>query len=173
MEVDSSIAEFDVGTIAVVGRSGAKGGSMFKSILVPIDVAHRSSWESAVPQAIELAADNGVVTVITVVRDLKAAFEGVHFPFQVELMISGARDKLVDIVSAYRESDVTMTEEIRFGSIGHEILSAAREQRADLIVMASHRPEMKDYLIGPNAAYVAQHVFCSVLVLRLAESPTG
>ena len=63
MEVASSIAESDVGAIAVVDRPGAKGGSMFKSILVPIDVAHRSSWESALPQAIELAAGNGIVTV--------------------------------------------------------------------------------------------------------------
>jgi len=49
-------------------------------------------------------------------------------------------------------------------------LTTAHEQRADLIVMASHRPELKDYLIGPNAAYVAQHAFCSVLVLRAPET---
>jgi hypothetical protein len=29
---------------------------MFRSILVPIDIAHRSSWQFALPQAIELAA---------------------------------------------------------------------------------------------------------------------
>jgi nucleotide-binding universal stress UspA family protein len=37
------------------------------------------------------------------------------------------------------------------------------------ILMASHRPEVKDYLIGPNAAHVAQHADCSVLVLRRME----
>jgi len=143
---------------------------MFKAILVPIDVAHRSSWEHALPQAIELAATSaGVLTVITVVRDLKAAFEGVQFPFQADLMISAARDKLVEIVSAYRESNVTISEEVRFGSIGHEILTTAHERGADLIVMASHRPELRDYLIGPNAAHVAQHALCSVLVLRTPE----
>jgi universal stress protein F len=147
---------------------------MFKAILVPIDIAHRSSWEHALPQAIELAAaSGGIITVITVVRDLKAAFEGVQFPFQVELMMSSARDKLVEIVSAHRVSAVILNEEVRFGSIGHEILGTARERRADLIVMASHRPEMKDYFIGPNAAYVAQHAFCSVLVLRRPELPTA
>jgi len=143
---------------------------MFNAILVPIDIAQRSSWEHAVPQAIELAAAGiGNVTVITVVRDLKAAFEGVAFPFQAELMMSSARDKLLEIVSAYRASSVAVNEEVRFGSIGREILSAARERRTDLIVMASHRPEVKDYLIGPNAAYVAQHAHCSVLVLRPPE----
>jgi len=143
---------------------------MFKTILVPIDIAQRSSWEHAIPQAIELAAaSKGIVMVMTVVRDLKAAFEGVHFAFQAELMVSKARDKLAKIVSGYRDRNVVLNEEVRFGSIGREILETARQQKADLIVMASHRPEFMDYLIGPNAAYVAQHALCSVLVLRSSQ----
>jgi nucleotide-binding universal stress UspA family protein len=55
---------------------------------------------------------------------------------------------------------------VRQGSIYSEILSVAREQQVDLIVMASHRPEMKDYLIGTNAARVVRHAACSVLVVR-------
>jgi nucleotide-binding universal stress UspA family protein len=147
---------------------------MFRTILVPIDVEQRSSWEHAIPQAIELAAaGKASVTVATVVRDLKAAFEGAHFPFQIEMMMSAARDKLAEIVAAHRGQDVALNEEVRFGSIGREILAAARERKADLIVMASHRPEMKDYLIGPNAAYVAQHATCSVLVLRQPPIPAA
>ena len=37
---------------------------------------------------------------------------------------------------------------------------------AELIVMASHRPELRDYLIGPNAARVMRHADASVLVVR-------
>ena len=36
----------------------------------------------------------------------------------------------------------------------------------DLIIMASHRPELQDYLLGPNAARVVRHANCSVLVVR-------
>lgn len=143
---------------------------MFKNILVPIDIAQQGSWRRAIPQAIELAAaSNGVATIVTVVRDLKAAFEGAHFPLQVELMTSKACDRLTEIVAEYRDRKVALSEEVRFGSIGREILATARERKADLILMTSHRPEMKDYLIGPNAAYVAQHATCSVLVLRSAQ----
>lgn len=39
----------------------------------------------------------------------------------------------------------------------------------DFIVMQSHRPEMPDYLIGPNVAFVAMRAKCSVLVLRQPE----
>ena len=154
---------------ALISTAGAEQAEaeLFKSILVPIDIAQRSSWEGALPQAIELArASGGKVTVITVVRDIKAMLEGVQFPFQVEMMMSGARDKLTAIVSGYRAAKVVIEEEVRFGSISREILATAKERGADLILMASHRPEMKDYLIGPNAAHVAQHADCSVLVLR-------
>ena len=147
---------------------------MFKAILVPIDIAQPGSWEHAIPQAIELAVvGNGVVTIATVVKDLRAAFAGVHFEFQAELLVSRTKDKLAQIVSRYRDRKVILNEQVRFGSVGREILEAAREQKTDLIVMASHRPELKDYLIGPNAAYVAQHAFCSVLVLRSAQPAAG
>jgi len=140
---------------------------MFKSILIPIDIAHRSSWQFALPQAIELARNSGaVVTVITVVREMTSMFEGVYFQFQVEQLIEDARTKLSQIVSENPADGVSIRQEVRLGSIGHEILAAARAQGSDLIVMASHRPEMQDYLIGPNAAHVARHAECSVLILR-------
>ena len=52
------------------------------------------------------------------------------------------------------------------GTIYEEILRAAKECKADLIVMASHRPELQDYLLGPNAARVVRHANCSVMVIR-------
>lgn len=143
---------------------------MFKSIVVPIDIAQPSSWKSALPEAIELArASRGTIAVITVVRDIRAMLEGIHFPFQVEIMMSKSREKLAEIVSRYRDGGVALEEEVRFGSIGHEILTAARERKADLILMASHQPGLRDYLIGPNAAHIAHHADCSVLVLRRME----
>jgi nucleotide-binding universal stress UspA family protein len=93
-------------------------------------------------------------------------FEAVYFPFQIEQMIGEARNKLSGIMSAFQSDGIRINQEVRHGSIGHEILSAAKDHATDLILMASHRPEMRDYFIGPNAAYVAQHASCSVLVLR-------
>lgn len=140
---------------------------MFRSILVPVDIAHRSSWEHALPQAIELAAmANGTITVMTVIRDLKLVFEGVYFPFQLEKIVSDAHSRLKAIVSEYSSADTDISIEVRAGSIGGEIISVAKDRAVDLILMASHRPEMRDYLIGPNASHVAHHADCSVLVLR-------
>ena len=140
---------------------------MFKSILVPIDLTQESSWRFAIPEAIEMAkTGNAKLAIMTVVRDVKSIFEGIALPFQLERMIAEARRDLAGIVGKFRSDAVEIEQEVRFGSISREILAAAKGRSCDLIVMASHRPEVLDYLIGPNAAHVAQHAPCSVLVLR-------
>ena len=52
------------------------------------------------------------------------------------------------------------------GSVYHAILDTAKAIDADLIVMASHRPQMSDYLIGPNSSHVVRHAKIAVLVVR-------
>ncbi|SMF07970.1 Nucleotide-binding universal stress protein, UspA family [Tistlia consotensis] len=151
---------------------------MYRSIIVPVDIAQPSSWRFALPQALALAEPGGArVALVTVVRELKAMFEGVYFPFQLEQLAGDAERKLAAIAAeaggaapgtgaGTGAGGVEIAREVRFGSIGHEVLACAAERRADLIVMESHRPEMLDYLIGPNAAHVAQNAPCSVFVLR-------
>jgi nucleotide-binding universal stress UspA family protein len=46
----------------------------------------------------------------------------------------------------------------------------AEKAGADLVVVGSHRPAMKDYLLGTNAARVVRHARCSVLVARESET---
>ena len=144
---------------------------MFTSILVPIDLARPSSWRSALPHAIALAtAARGSVTVMTVIRDLTAMFEGVCLSFQLEAITTEARDRLEHIAAEHATETVPIGREVRTGRVGREIVTAAKDCAADLIVMASHRPQRRDYVIGANAGYVAQHADCSVLVLRHDES---
>ena len=52
------------------------------------------------------------------------------------------------------------------GSIYETILKMAKKSDADLIIVAAGRPELSDYLLGPNAARVVRHADASVLVVR-------
>ncbi|MCP3868497.1 MAG: universal stress protein [Gammaproteobacteria bacterium] len=51
-------------------------------------------------------------------------------------------------------------------SIYSDILADAERSGADLIVIASHQPELSDYLLGSNAAKVVRHAKCDVYVVR-------
>src|SRR5512143_2624147 len=101
---------------------------MFKSILVPIDIAHRSSWQFALPQAIELARAGGAtLTVMTVVRDVKAMLEGVHLGYQLEMLVTDAKGKVDGLVAYHRGEGEALTGGGRRGSFGHENRGVARD----------------------------------------------
>ncbi|ENT3205198.1 universal stress protein, partial [Salmonella enterica] len=46
------------------------------------------------------------------------------------------------------------------------ILEMAKKLPADMVIIASHRPDITTYLLGSNAAAVVRHAECSVLVVR-------
>lgn len=52
------------------------------------------------------------------------------------------------------------------GNAYEEILKTAEMGGAGLIVIGAHTPDLKDYLLGPNAARVVRHSNCSVYVVR-------
>lgn len=141
---------------------------MYSSILVPVDLAHESSWVDAIPEAMTMARASGMASlmVMTVVRQMSMMFEARYLNFQVEEALTEARNRLQHVVAGYADDSLPITAEVAFGPIGPQIVATARNHAVDLIVMAAHRPEMRDYLIGPNAAYVARHAPCSVLVMR-------
>lgn len=140
---------------------------MYSSILVPVDLAHESSWVDAIPEAITMArAGQASLMVMTVVRQMSMMFEARYLNFQVEEALTEARNRLQDVVARYADDRLPIMAEVGFGPIGPQIVATARNHAVDLIVMTAHRPEMRDYLIGPNAAYVARHARCSVLIMR-------
>jgi nucleotide-binding universal stress UspA family protein len=55
---------------------------------------------------------------------------------------------------------------IGFGTVYEEVLRVAQEVNVDLIILGASRPLAGKYLLGPNAARVARHAECSVLVVR-------
>ena len=141
---------------------------MFKSILVPIDIGHESSWSKIVPVAIQLAkADSSELHFINVVPDFGMSIVGSFFPEGHEKkMIEQAKEELAKIVSVLPLEGIDVHMHVAHGTIYEEVLSAAEKLKSDLIIVTAHRPELSDYLIGPNAARIVRHANQSVFVVR-------
>ncbi len=141
---------------------------MFKQILLPIDIGHESSWTETLPLAVGMCHDwDASLHVLTVVPDFGMSIVGQYFPDDFEKNV--ARDvlaRLKALVAAEVPDDVRVQHIVGEGNAYEVILKIAKKTGVDLIVMASYRPELKDYLLGPNAARVVRHADCSVLVHR-------
>ncbi|WP_136656908.1 universal stress protein [Nitratireductor sp. XY-223] len=143
------------------------GDGTFKSILLPIDLASEPSWKRPLNLALELAVGGAMLHVMTVVPDFGMSIVGSYFDEGFE---KNALDDVAKQLEAWTADHVPDGVDHRIhvahGTIYAEILRVADELQCDAIVMAAHRPELKDYLLGPNAARVMRHAGQSVLVVR-------
>ena len=141
---------------------------MYKKILLAVDLNEESSWRKALPVAVEYAQASGATLHVTaVVPDFGMAVVGGFFPDDFEEKAAAeVSQKLGLFCSEHVPDDVNVQHVVGRGTVYEEILRIAREIGSDLIVIGSHRPELKDYLLGPNAARVVRHADCSVLVVR-------
>ncbi len=141
---------------------------MYKNILFPVDVTEQTSWKIALPVVLELTeAFKPKLHVMTVVPQFGMSIVGQFFPSNVEdQLIKSATDALHKFTEEHIPTDVPIRHVITQGTVYESIIDTANRVEADLIIMAAHRPELKDYLLGPNAARVVRHSTRSVLVVR-------
>lgn len=141
---------------------------MYQNILLPVDLSKDPTQRKALEVAVNMASDTGAqLTVMTVVPDFGMTIVSGFFPegFEEKAM-KEAQARLHDYVKESVPDDIKVRHMVGHGTIYTEILRVAGEANIDLIVIASHRPELSDYLLGPNAARVVRHADCSVLVVR-------
>jgi len=139
---------------------------MYKEILLSIDLEDENSWRKALPTAVEYAKAFGSrIHVVTVVPEFGLVRQ--FFPNNYENQLKDTvKTKLHEFTADKIPDEIAVQHIIAHGTIYEEIKKAAEQINADLIIMASHRPELGDYLLGPNAARVVRHSKRSVLVVR-------
>lgn len=144
---------------------------MYKSILVPVDVSEDELTRQVIP-FVQAHAVNNIAKVhfLTVIPSfpyystLGLAYAA-EMPEQKELLLKAA-EKLNDIVKLFKLPEQKVQVHIVSGSPKDQILRLAEAIEADLIIIASHRPDITTYLLGSNAAAVVRHAKCPVLVVR-------
>lgn len=138
---------------------------MYSQILIAVDLDQPGSWAVALPEAAALARCNSArLTICSVVRDLKAALEAEWSPIGYREMLGLTKVRLAELASGVR--GIAVDVEVGTGTICGGILDVAERIRADLIVVASHVPGVKDHIWAGNAARVARRAECSVLIVR-------
>lgn len=141
---------------------------MFSRILLPVDLEEESSWKKAIPAVLALRETFGSeLHVLTITPEWPKGMYRLSLPPDFEhKFAASAADGLDTFLREHMPEGVPVTRHVKVGGVYRMILETASEVGADLIVMASHRPEMGDYLIGANASRVVRHAEVSVLVIR-------
>lgn len=141
---------------------------MLKAILLPVDLAAIEGSRRALEFAIQLARTNSsTIHVVSVLPNFGMSIVGSYFDKAFEKKaLADMETKIRAFCQAEIPGDVDARPHVAHGSIYDEIMRAAEKLDCDTIVMAAHRPELRDYLLGPNAARVVRHARQSVFVVR-------
>ncbi len=137
---------------------------MFNRIMVPVDLAHADKLDRALRSAADLAKLYGATIVYVGVA---AATPGsvAHTPEEF-------KSKMEAFAASHAESNGVATEAVALTShdpsvdLDPTLISAIDETGADLVVMASHIPNLTDYIWPSNGGTVAKRAKVSVMVVR-------
>jgi nucleotide-binding universal stress UspA family protein len=136
---------------------------MYKKIIVPVDVGALEKGEKILAKATALLDAGGEIVLLNILEDMPG-YLAIDLP--VDLMENALNENKAKLVQMKEKLGVAAKVEIRSGAAAREILAAAQEHEADLIIVASHTPDISNYFIGATADRVVRHAKGSVLVDR-------
>ncbi len=141
---------------------------MYKTVLLPIDLAHRESWEKALPTALEIAGNGGEVHLLGIVHEVGSAMVASFLPegFEVEAL-EKMKAGMDEFAADHAQNGTPIHVLVGHGHVPETILKVAAKIDADLIVMAGHSPtELTSMLVSSYAGKVVRNAPVSVMVVR-------
>ena len=117
---------------------------MFKTVLVPIDMAHVAEGKLNLDMAAQYANSGAKVILLNVVEEIPG-WAAAELPAD---LLENSREQIqTELKAIANSSGFKMDVEVRDGHSYKTILDVAKEKQADLIIIASHQPGLQDYLL--------------------------
>ena len=140
----------------------------YQRILAAVDLTDLVHAKQVLDVADRMAVlEVAPLEVLTVIPDFGMSVVSSFFPKDFEKMaLENARQGLQTMLDQAGHKAKSVTGHVAHGTVYDEISKAANALKADLIIMGAHRPELQDFLLGPNAARVVRHANQSVFIVR-------
>ncbi len=147
-------------------RAAMAGGGAFSRLLVAVDGSEPAG--RAVDAAVRLAGEVGGKVALVHVTPMEVAFSP-EFEFaETSLLVTRRRESAQLLQRAEGKVPPSLRAGViqKEGNAMHEIIAAAKEFKADLIVVGTHgRGAVAHLLLGSTAEAVVRHAHCPVLVI--------
>lgn len=137
---------------------------MYRRIMVPVDMAHPDQLEKALKTAADLARHYGAtVTYVGVTTETPGPVAHNPAEFAAKLAKFAARQAEAWGLAAEHHAIASHDPAV---DLNATLLKAAKATGADLIVMASHRPDIADWFWASHGGGVAADAPISVFLVR-------
>lgn len=138
---------------------------MYNSIVIAVALFNKGATSrSLIETANRLIGPEGSITLVHVLDEVPAYLATVVAREQLLEHRKALREQMESLAATAKAKTVDI--EIRGGRAADQIIACAADCNADLIMVASHKPDMSNYFIGSTASRVVRHSPVSVLVAR-------
>ena len=153
-------------------RVSAKKSARFhiRKILVPVDFSEHS--QKALRYALAFAGQFGAeVTLVHIVEQMVYPGDWMYPPLAATDFSTDKRAEMIQRLRALdAKSGVKTQHVVRMGRAWQEVIEIAREQKADMIILATHGyTGLKHALLGSVAEKIVRHAPCPVLSVHPEE----
>jgi universal stress protein A len=139
-------------------------------ILVPVDFSECA--QTALRYALGLATQfEAELTLAHVVEQIVYPGDWMYPPLALSDFATEKRDQVLDkMKSLVKDPEVNVRHVVRVGRAWQEVIELAKENKTDLIVLATHGyTGLKHVLLGSVAEKIIRHAPCPVLTVRPDE----
>lgn len=137
---------------------------MYAKIMVPIDLAHTEHLGKALRTAADLSRLYGASVVYVGVTAATPGPLG-HNPAEYDQKLQAFAEKEARAHGQAVETHTVVSHDPT-ADLDHSLVEAVEKVGADLVVMASHIPNLADYIWPSNGGRLASHSPASVFVVR-------
>lgn len=141
---------------------------MFAKIVIPIDLTERFPWKMVVPVAMNFVNSFGSeLHFVHVIPDYGVSMVQDYLPKHwFRDHAAKCKDLIAEKFKQYLPAEIKPIFHIGHGSVYDEVLRYVDEIKAELLILPAIRPELGDYMLGPNASKIARHAKVSVMLVR-------
>ncbi|WP_250310845.1 MULTISPECIES: universal stress protein [Rickettsieae] len=141
---------------------------MFKNIIIPLDLSDKQSVKAILPKALNFATIfNAKLHFLYIISDFGMKMVEDYLPKSwAKDQKEKYRVQVTELIRQYVPEEIEVELHIGRGAVYDEIIQYANEVKADLIIISAVRPQLRDYMLGPNASKIVRHSGVSVLVVR-------
>lgn len=137
---------------------------MYKHIMIPVDLAHVDKSETALAVVADLAKHYGAtVTYVAITSNLPSVIA--HNPKEFGRKLADFAEKQ-GAQRGHRTAAQSVVSSDPAVDLDKNLAATVDEIGADLIVMATHIPNMADMLLPSHGGALARHTDASVFLVR-------
>ncbi|WP_417681718.1 universal stress protein [Roseibium sp.] len=137
---------------------------MFDTIMVPVDLRHAPALGKALTIAADMAKAYGAEVIYVGITSPEPGELG-HNPAEYDQKLQAFAQEQAKARSHQARAHTIVANDPAI-DLDHKLSEAAEELGADLVVMATHVPNLTDYIWASHGGHLASHAKASVFLVR-------